>query len=315
MSRSLTVALLGTKTLGPELGKKGTSSDLTLYNYSTEGLTVSYIEPTQFPEKFPPLMDALYMGRGRVVLGVEALTKDLGETIVAVDQTGAKEGILALADSVGREEVLRAVKGTVLEHYAIVPLDAKEIRQKVEAFPEHPAEDGDLILPVDHAFPVRGVGTVALGMVARGVVRAHDKLRMYPEDKMVEVRSLQVHDVDVTEAVAGQRVGVALKGVEADEVHRGYALAPVDGMVTGDLVLLGDYSPCRFFKGKAGEGDKVHVAIGLDNAPAKMTTVDGSQVTLTLSRPMAWVPGDRAYVVDLSGSGIRPRIAGAGIIR
>lgn len=315
MPRCFTVALLGSSSMGGELGKKGTSTDITLYNHSTEGLAISYVEPTHFPDKFPPLLDALYLGRGRVILAVEGLTKDLGEMIVTVDQTRAKQGIIALSDSVGRDELMRAIKGTVLEHYEVTRLDPKEVRQRIEAMPDPQVEDGSLLLPLDHAFPVRGVGTVALGLVRRGVVKEHDKLRLFPEDKMVEVRSIQVHDVDVKQAAVGERVGLALKGVEAEEVHRGQVLAPPDGMMTGDLLELGDYSQCKFFKGKAGEGDKVHVSVGLDNTPAKVTTVDGTNVTLTLSRPMAWIPGERAYVVDLTGSGVRPRIAGSGIIR
>ncbi|MCL4324110.1 MAG: EF-Tu/IF-2/RF-3 family GTPase [Candidatus Thermoplasmatota archaeon] len=312
MPKSLTCALLGSKTLGGELGKKGTSTDITLYNHSTEALNVSYVEPTQFPEKYPSLLNAIHMGGGRVVLAVEAITKDLGEIVVTLDMMGAKDGLIAVPETLGKEDLQRMLKGTILEHYEFVSLDPKAIRQKVEAWPEKTGDEGSLLLPLDHAFPVRGVGTVALGLVERGRVKAHDRLRLFPTDTMVEVRSLQVHDVDMTEAGIGQRVGLALKGVEADEIRRGQVLAPPDGLKTGDLLQLRGYTPCKFFKGKAGEGDKVHVSLGLDDAPAKITTVDGSNLTLTLSRPMAWTPGDRALVVDLSGSGNRPRVAGFG---
>ncbi len=314
MARSLVCALLGSKTLGGELGKKGTASDITLYNQSSEGLNISYVEPTQFPEKFPPLLNAIHMAGGRSILVVESLNKDLAETVVTLDMMDAREGIVALAPGVGREELLHTFKGTVLERYDFVPLDAKTLRQKVEAWPERTAEEGSLRLPIDHAFPVRGVGTVALGLVERGKVRAHDKLRLFPEETMVEVRSLQVHDADVVEAGVGQRVGLALKGVEAHEVKRGQVLAPPDGLKTGDLLQLRGYTPCKFFKGKAGEGDKVHVSLGLDDAPGKIATVDGSHLTINLTRPMAWSPGDRALIVDLSGSGFRPRVAGYGSV-
>lgn len=313
MAKSLTFALLGSKTLGGELGKKGTASDITLYNQSNEGRNMTYVEPSQFPEKFPPLLQAIEIGRRRVVLVIETFTKDVGEMIVTADMMGVNAGLIALGPAVGKEDVQKTLKGTSLESLEIIPLDPKVIRQRLEAWPEAPVEDGSLLLPIDHAFPVRGVGTVALGLVGRGTVKAHDKLRLFPEDKMVEVRSLQVHDVDVSEAHQGERVGLALKGVEADEVKRGHVLAPPDGMKTGDLLQVRGYTPCKFFKGKAGEGDKVHVAIGLDDVPAKIAQVDGSNLTLQLTRPMAWNPGDRVLVVDLSGSGFRPRVAGHGV--
>jgi selenocysteine-specific translation elongation factor len=313
MTQSLSVALLGSKTIGGELGKKGTSSDITLYNSTGDGRAISFVEPTQFPEKLPPLMNALYMG-DRVILAVEGLSRDLAETIVAIDAARKTEGLVALSESVGKDEIAKALKGTVLEKYPVTSMDTKELRQKIAEWPETPAEEGSAIIPIDHAFPVRGVGTVILGFVRRGTIHVHEKMRLYPDEKSVEVKSMQVHDVDVNEASRGSRVGLALKGVEVEEVSRGQIVAAPEALRVSDLLELHDFVPCRFFKGKAGEGDKVHVSVGLKVVPANVDRVDGSNRTLRLAQPVAWSQGEMAFIVQLSGAGVGPRIAGCGII-
>lgn len=312
MTHPVLVSLLGSKEIGKELAKKGTASDITLYNRVQGELALTFIEPTQFPEKFPPLLVSLAIGR-QVLLGVEAVGRDLAEAIVTADLAGKSEGLLALAPSIGEEEVRRILKGTRLEKIPAVPLEAKAINSVVEGWPG-PSGEGETAVPVDHAFPVKGVGTVVLGVVRSGTVKVHDRLRLFPSDKGVEVRSIQVHDVDVDEAQAGSRVGLALKGVEAEEVSRGQVLAPNDTLRVTDTVDLSGYQTCRFFKGKAGEGDHVHLAVGLQVVPAKIQRVDGERLTLSSDRPLVWSPGERGFVLQLSGTGTGPRIAGAGNI-
>lgn len=312
MSRPILVTLLGSKEIGSTLAKKGTASDITLYNRVQGDLALTYVEPTQFPEKFPPLLASLTIAR-QVLLGVEAVSRDLAEAIVTANLLRKTEGLLALGPSVGEEEVRRILRGTTLEKIPSVPLDAKAISAVVETWPS-PSSEGETAVPIDHAFPVKGVGTVVLGVVRSGTVKTHDRLRLYPTERTVEVRSIQVHDVDVPEAGTGSRVGLALKGVEAEEVSRGQVLAPVDALRVSDTIELSRYQPCPFFKGKAGEGDHVHLGLGLQIVPARISRVDGDRRTLTADRPVAIGNDERGCILQLSGTGTGPRIAGAGTV-
>lgn len=308
--RSLVVSLLGSKEIGKELGKKGTASDITMYNFVQGDLAVTYVEPTQFPDKFPPLLAALGIGR-QVVLGVDALGRDLAEAVVTADLLGKSEGLLALGPSVGEADVRRLLKGTVLESLQAVPLEGKAIRGVVEAW-NTPEADGPVMVQIDHAFPVKGVGTVVLGLVRQGVVKVHDRLRLFPTTTSVEVRSVQVHDVDLKEAGCGSRVGLALKGVEAEEISRGMVLAPPDAMRVADVVEMRNYVPCKFFKGKAGEKDHVHVSLGLQVVPGQIQQVDGDRLTVSVDRPVALENEGRGLLLQLSGAGTGPRVAGGG---
>ena len=310
--RSLIVALLGDLDLGRELGKPGTRSDITLYDSVGSGVISTYVEPTQFPEKLAPLLAALAIG-DRPIVVANGLNRDLGEIVLAVDLMGRTEGLLALGPGVGEGDLQPLLKGTSLQRFARLPRDAKALREAVLNWPSR-TSPGEVVVPIDHAFPVKGVGTVVLGVVRQGTLHVHDKLRLYPSERMVEARSLQVHDVDLPQVESGSRVGVALKGVEAEDISRGEILAPEGTLRTGDLLELTDYRPCRFFKGRAGEGDKVHVSVGLQTAPARIQMVDGPRVQITVDRPLAWLPGDVALLVQLSSPGPGPRLAGRGIL-
>ena len=79
-------------------------------------------------------------------------------------------------------------------------------------------------LYVDRVFTLRGIGTVVTGTLWSGSIGEGDELRVEPGGRDVRVRSVQVHDRPVERAEAGQRVAVALPGVERHELRRGDAL-------------------------------------------------------------------------------------------
>ncbi len=306
MARGITIALVGSPGVAPELGKKGTSSDVTLYNAVRDGHAVTVIEPTQFPEKFPPLLFALAMA-DRAVFVVTGLTREIAETAATIPMFDLPMEIL-LGPSVGEEELRKAFKGSPLETAPARPLDPVKLRAEVDGW-ESPLRPGPVMVPIDHSFPVKGVGAVALGVVRQGTLKAHDRLRLYPTEKEVEARSLQVHDVDVREAVTGERVGVALKGVEADELARGQILAPVGALSVASSFAGGPLQRSRYYRGAATPGTQLQLLVGLQLVPAKLEEILPDGVRLAADRPVAFRPGERAVLADLSPpSG--PRIVG-----
>jgi selenocysteine-specific translation elongation factor len=306
MASSVTVALVGTNELAKDLGKKGTASDLTLYNAVHDEHAATIVEPTQFPEKLAPLFQALAMA-DRCLLAVLEFTKPVAEAIAAVELVDLPTTIV-VGPSIGDAELGRLLKGTRLEAAERVPLDLPKLRQEIEGW-SAPAVDGPVEVPFDHAFPVKGVGAVALGVVRRGTLHAHERLRLYPTPKEVEVRSIQVHDVDRKDAACGERVGVSLKGVDADELSRGQVLAPAGTQVDGLSVEGGPLERCRYYRGDAGAGARLHLALGLQVVPAVLDSAGPEGVRVTADRPVSFRAGSRGFLLDLSVPA-RPRLVG-----
>ena len=84
--------------------------------------------------------------------------------------------------------------------------------------------DGPVRLPVDRSFSLRGIGTVVTGTLWSGSVGTGDRLLIQPGGREARVRSVQVHDRPAERAAAGQRVALALVGVERAQVGRGHVV-------------------------------------------------------------------------------------------
>ena len=306
MSTGVTIAVVGAPDFAKDLGKKGTASDLTLFNTVRDGHATTLVEPTQFPEKLPPLVTALAMA-DQCLLVITELTKAVAETIATLELVSVPTTVI-LGPSVGEPEVARLLKGGRLESAPRKPLDLVHLRELIESWtaPEVP---GPVAVPIDHIFPVKGVGTVALGVVRQGTLHAHDRLRLWPSPKEVEVRSIQVHDIDRKEASCGERVGLALKGVEADEVSPGRDTGPGGHSVRGEPppnrparkmpILPGQRSPRGSVPARGrpagGTGD-----------PGAGGSVGGVVVP---DRPVVYRPKTPALLLDLSAP-TGPRVVG-----
>ncbi len=297
MPSAVTVAVVGAPDVAKELGKKGTASDLTLFNAVRDEHATTFVEPTQFPEKLAPLLQSIGMA-DHVLLTVLELNRAVAEAIAVLDLEEVPTTVV-VGPNLGDAELGRILKVTRFESAARMALDLPKLRTLVEEW-NAPAAEGPVEVPLDHAFPVKGVGAVALGVVRRGVLRAHDRLRLFPTPKEVEVRSIQVHDIDRKEANCGERVGVSLKGVDADELSRGQVLAPAGALQEGPSRGGGPLSRCRYYRGDAAAGARLHLAHGLQFVPAAIDALGPGGVTVTADRPVAWKVGAPAFLLDLS---------------
>jgi len=297
MTTAVTIAVVGAPDIAKELGKKGTASDLTLFNTVTEGHAATMLEPTQFPEKFSPLLNVLSMA-DQCLLVVSELTRPIAETIATVELAEVPTTVV-LGPAVGEGELARALKGGRLETTPRLPLDLPKLREIIESW-RAPRVDGPVMVPIDHAFPVKGVGAVALGVVRRGTLHGHDRLRLWPSPKVLDIRSIQVHDIDRKDAECGERVGIALKGVDADELSRGQVLAPEGSLAEGVEVRGSGFQKCRCYRGDAGVGAAIHLSHGLQVVPAEIAELASGGVRVTADRPVVRMAGAPAYLIDLS---------------
>ncbi|MFM5636589.1 selenocysteine-specific translation elongation factor [Aeromonas veronii] len=99
-------------------------------------------------------------------------------------------------------------------------------------------EKGAPRLYVDRVFTANGTGTVLTGTLQQGRLKVGDKLRLYPADREVQVRSLQAYHQSVDEIGAVCRVAVGLKKVPHKEVARGHCLTSATGQCEAATHLI-----------------------------------------------------------------------------
>jgi selenocysteine-specific elongation factor len=143
-------------------------------------------------------------------------------------------------------------------------------------------------LYVDRVFSLRGIGTVATGTLWSGTIGEGDALRVEPGGRDVRVRSVQVHDRPVERAEAGQRVAVALPGVERSELRRGDALL-------GPGSLRPSYRLDVALDELEEIGAAVTVHHGTSAVPARVARA-GRFAQLRLAQPIVAAGGDRVVL-------------------
>jgi selenocysteine-specific translation elongation factor len=166
---NITVAILGALDYGSTLAKKGTSTDITLYNLKKGEDTVTFIEPTRYPERLAPLFYACALAKEAIII-VDELNATFGEQLVMLQCSDIKTGYIVLRNYIPKEKIQPIIKGTSLENFEFVADDSNQLREKLlaDAAKQKPAPSAQTIgtVPVDHAFNVKGVGVVVLGIVA-----------------------------------------------------------------------------------------------------------------------------------------------------
>ena len=312
---NITVAVLAPNGYADDLGKKGTSSDITFYNLKKGGSTVTFIEPTRYPEKLSSLFYAITLAE-RVVLVVEEINATFGETILMLQCAGKAHGILIFRNYLTPDQIAPLIKGTVLEHYETSENDPIGIREKLldvaakTTAHQKVKEGGNGTLPIDHHFNVKGVGIVVLGCDTHGVIKKHDSLKVLPTTKTAQVRSIQKHDDDAESAVTGDRAGLALKGVEAEDLDRGYVLTN-DPVIKCSFTVTGKAQLVKYWPAPLKEDMVIYLGHWMQFLPSRLTkvTADGDwrmpELSFTCEKELVYPPGARVVLHYLEGGKLR----------
>ncbi|NLN86422.1 MAG: selenocysteine-specific translation elongation factor [Syntrophomonadaceae bacterium] len=208
--------------------------------------------------------------------GVMPQTREHGDII---ELLGVNKGVIVITkkDLVDDEwlmlvddDINEYIAGTILRGAPIVAVSAvtgegiPELMDTIEMVASTVTErsiTGKARLPIDRVFTIAGFGTVVTGTLWSGQIKVGDTLELMPVQRMVKVRTLQVHNVKVNTALAGQRVAVNLQGIEVSDIKRGYLLAEpgflspsyrVDvrlRLLEGSLRTLRNWSRVRFHLG------------------------------------------------------------------
>ncbi len=204
-------------------------------------------------EKFIRNMLAGIGGIDMVLLVValdEGVMPQTVEHLHILDMLGIRRGIIVFTkkDMVDDEDWIQLVeedtrelvKDTFLEGAPSIEVAAfegyhiEELKQLIvsqidDALLKNNAEEL-FRLPIDRVFTIQGYGTVITGTLIEGTIQKGDEVEIFPEDRKVKVRNVQVHNESVDAAFAGQRTALNLAGIGKEELNRGDVLAYPDSL-------------------------------------------------------------------------------------
>ena len=106
----------------------------------------------------------------------------------------------------------------------------RELMAAVDSYIPTPERDSDktFLMPVEDVFSITGRGTVATGRVERGTIKVQDSVEIVgltDEIRTVVVTGVEMFRKLLDQAIAGDNIGVLLRGVQRNEIERGQVLA------------------------------------------------------------------------------------------
>jgi len=173
--------------------------------------------------------------------------------------------------------------------------------------PKRPV-DKPLRLPLQDVYKIGGIGTVPVGRVETGVLKAGIVAQFGPVGLTTEVKSVEMHHETLPEAVPGDNVGFNVKNVSVKELRRGFVCSdskrdPAQGTESFNAQVIVLNHPGQISAGYSPVLDchTAHVACRFDEITEKMDrrsgktleanpkfikSGDAAMVTLKPSKPM-----------------------------
>ncbi len=123
-----------------------------------------------------------------------------------------------------RGSALKALEGDAEAEKKIM-----ELMDACDNYIPDPVRDTDkpFFMPIEDVFAIKGRGTVVTGRAERGVLKVNEEVEIVgiKASQKTVATGLEMFRKTLDETVAGDNVGVLLRGIEKDDVERGQILA------------------------------------------------------------------------------------------
>ena len=288
-------------------------------------------------EKFIKNMLAGACGIDIVLLVIAADEGVMPQTIEHLDilnYLDVKKGIIVLTkcDLVDEEfielvkdDIREKTKGLFIEGASIVEVDSVSRRgldklvQKIDEISEDIEEkktDAPSRMSIDRVFSLKGFGTIVTGTLIEGKISVDDEMTIYPSEKKVKVRNLQVHGCDVKTAYAGQRTAINLSNIKVSEIQRGDVIAQT-GSVEESMMIDVNISLVEHCKKSLKHWDRIRVFHGTKQILCRIVPLNEDEIQygesgyaqLRLEEKIVAKKGDRFIIrsyspMDTIGGGV-----------
>jgi len=129
--------------------------------------------------------------------------------------------------------------------------------------------EGPVLMPIDHAFSVKGHGSVVTGTILRGHLSTNDTVEFFPTAITSKVRSIQTFGTSRNEASAGDRVGINAPEIDHTQIKRGNYLASPNSIPIANAVIIHtETNP--LYRGRITQNMVISVAIGMPMITARI---------------------------------------------
>ena len=329
----LNIAMIGSDELAKSIAKATDQRDVHTYVHKESGpdgpRILSIIRPAKMPERIRPFFNALCAARVGLI-EVTKIDAAFGEVLVGFAAAGISKGIYVInpadGDWIDEDQVKGSLSQAGLSSWTKSSDDGIELRTNLYGLMDEisseleSAKNEPLVVPIDQHFNVKGIGLVAIGYVQSGSIKVHDELYLLPAAGPGTVKSLQVMDDDVPEAVAGDRVGIALRNTKEEHLTGGSIITHparedknkgisiplcVEKHEKSQIEL--ETSP--FQKRKLEVGDVIHASVDLQFVVGRIESID-SQLTVKWDSPL-FIRKENPPVALIAQLDSNPRIMGS----
>ncbi|MGD8451692.1 MAG: elongation factor Tu [Phycisphaerae bacterium] len=193
-------------------------------------------------------------------------------------------------------------------------------------------QDKPFLMPIEDVFSIKGRGTVGTGRIERGQVKVGDEVAVIglhaPEGRKTVVTGVEMFNKTLDSGIAGDNVGLLLRGVEKKELERGQVLAKA-GSITPHTKFMGEvyvltkeeggrhtpffpgYRPQFYFRTTDVTGSIVEL-VSREGGKAEMCMPgDNIQMRVEIQHPIAMEEGLRFAIREggrTVGSGVVTKI-------
>jgi elongation factor Tu len=118
-----------------------------------------------------------------------------------------------------------------------------ELMNAIDTYIPEPVRDTDkpFLMPVEDVFSISGRGTVVTGRIERGIIKSGEDVEIigFTATQKTVVTSVEMFRKILDQGIAGDNVGLLLRGTKKDEVERGQVVAK-PGSITPHTKFKGE---------------------------------------------------------------------------
>jgi selenocysteine-specific elongation factor len=224
-----------------------------------------------------------------VIAADDGVMPQTREHLAVLRSLGVARGVVAITKADLADPAPAAAAARELVPEAEVVTGASEVAAALDRVAgdlrSRAGDDGAALLHVDRSFTIHGAGRVVTGTLWSGSIARGDELLVLPAGTRARVREVQVHDVRVERALAGQRVAVNLRDAEP---------------VRGDVLSAEPLEPAHILDveldTRIDHGTRVHVHHGTRESAARVAWLGGHFHQLRCESPLIARRDDRLVV-------------------